>query len=149
MNTHDVPRELRQIKNTDNQKRRHHDPARRNEEHEQRHTRHAQPGVLKHESIQCATAREHPGVVEHESIQRTSAREQTDNYLLLSKRDIDVANHGSDKHYSSISNDGMIINEDCNNGSANVSASTVNRVQDDNIVNATQGGSEAEELQCR
>ena len=40
-------------------------------------------------------------------------------------------------------------NEDCNNGSANVSLSTVNRVQDDNIVNATQGGSEAEELKCR
>ena len=29
-----------------------------------------------------------------------------------------------------------------------MSPSTVNCVQDDNIVNATQGGSEAEELQC-
>ena len=43
----------------------------------------------------------------------------------------------------------MIINEDCNNGSGNVSPSRVNRVQDDTIVNATQGGNEAEELQCR
>ena len=30
-----------------------------------------------------------------------------------------------------------------------MSPSTVNRVQDDNIVNATQRGSEAEDLQCR
>ena len=56
MNPHEDPRELCWIKNADNQKRRHHDPARRDEEHEQRHTRHAQPGVLEHESIQRALA---------------------------------------------------------------------------------------------
>ena len=43
----------------------------------------------------------------------------------------------------------MIINENCSNGSAYVPPSTVNWVQDDNIVNETQGGSEAETLQCR
>ena len=53
------------------------------------------------------------------------------------------------KFFTSVCNDAMIINEDCNNGSGNVSPSRVNRVQDDTIVNATQGGNEAEELQCR
>ncbi len=48
MNPHDDPRELSQIKNADNQKRRPHDPARRDEEHEQWHTWRAQPGVLEH-----------------------------------------------------------------------------------------------------
>ena len=43
--------------------------------------------------------------------------------------------------------DAIIVNDDSNNSSANVSPSTVNRVQYDNIVNATQGGSEAEDLQ--
>ena len=60
-----------------------------------------------------------------------------------------MANQGSKEHFSSVGNYAMIVNEDCNNGSANVSPSTVNRVQDDNIDNATQGGSEAEYLQCR
>ena len=46
-------------------------------------------------------------------------------------------------------NDAMIVNDDINNGSANVSPSTAKHVQDDNIVNAAQRGSEAEELQCR
>jgi hypothetical protein len=55
-----------------------------------------------------------------------------------------VANQGSEEHFSSVSDDAMIVNEDCNNGSANVSPSTVDRVQDDNIVNATHGGSEAD-----
>ena len=63
MNTHDDPRELRRKKNADNQKRRHHDPARSDEEHEQRHTWHTQMGVLEHESIQRATAREQQGVI--------------------------------------------------------------------------------------
>ena len=92
--------------------------------------------MVEHESIQCALAREQPGVLEHVSLQHAEAREQP-------------ANQGSEEHFSSISNDAMIINEDCNNDSANVSPSTVNRVQDDNIVNATQGGSEAVELQFR
>ena len=55
-----------------------------------------------------------------------------------------MANQGSEENFTSISNDAMIINKDCNNGSANVSPSIVNRVQDDKIANATQGGSEAE-----
>ena len=55
-----------------------------------------------------------------------------------------MANQGSEEHFTRGSDDAMIINENCSNGSAYVSPSTVNRVQDDNIVNATQGGSEAE-----
>ena len=69
--------------------------------------------------------------------------------MPLSNGDSDVENKGSAEHFTCIGNDAMIVNEDCNNGSANVSPSTVNHVQDDNIVNATQGGSEAEDLQCR
>ena len=60
-----------------------------------------------------------------------------------------MANQGSEELFTCGSNDALIINENCSNGSAYVSPSTVNRVQDDNIVNATQGGSEAETLQCR
>ena len=67
----------------------------------------------------------------------------------MRKRDSDEANQGSEEHFTRGSNDAMIVNENCSNGSAYVSPSTVNRVQDDNIVNATQGGSEAETLQCR
>ena len=92
---------------------------------------------------------EHPGLVEHESIQGTKAREQTDNYLPLNIGDSDVENQGSEDHFTSISNDAMIINKNCNNGSANGSPSTVNRVQYDNIVNSNQGGSEAGGLKCR
>ena len=60
-----------------------------------------------------------------------------------------MTNQGSEEHLSSIGDDTMIVNEDCNYGSANVSPSTVHRVQDEIIVNAAQGGSEAEDLQCR
>ena len=49
MNPHDDPRDLRRIKNDDNQKRRRLDQARRDEENEQRHTRCAQPGVIEYE----------------------------------------------------------------------------------------------------
>ena len=73
---------------------------------------------------------------------------QTDNYLPLGNGDSDVAYQGSREHDTSIRNNAMIINKDCNNGSAYVSLSTVNCVQDDNVVSATQGESEGEELQC-
>jgi hypothetical protein len=76
-------------------------------------------------------------------------KNQTDNYLPLSNGHSNVENQGSEENFTRGSNDAMIINENCSNGSAYVSPSTVNRVQDDNIVNATQGGSEAETLQCR
>ena len=76
MNPHDDSRELCWIKNADNQTRRHHNPARRDDEHEQRHIRHAQPSVLEHKSIQCTTAKEQPGVVEYKSILCAAAREQ-------------------------------------------------------------------------
>jgi hypothetical protein len=55
----------------------------------------------------------------------------------LSNRESDVANRGREEHFTSVSNDAMIINEDCNIDSANVSPSTVNHVQDDKIINAT------------
>ena len=91
MNPHDDPRDLRRIKNADNQKIRCLDQARRDEENEQRHTRHAQPGVIEYESVQRATLRldpvrreeendqrharrAEPGVIEYESIQRATAR---------------------------------------------------------------------------
>ena len=59
MNPHDDPRDLRQTKNVDNQKKRL-DQARRDEEKEQRHTRCAQPGVIEYKSIQRVTARLDP-----------------------------------------------------------------------------------------
>ena len=83
------------------------------------------------------------------TIQRATPREHTDNYLPLSNGDSDVANQGSEELVTYGSDDAMIINENCSNGSAYVSPSTVNRVQDDNTVNAPQGESEAETLQCR
>ena len=64
----------------------------------------------------------------------------------MSNGDSDVANQGSEEHFTCGSDDAMIINEHCSNDSAYVSPSTVNQVQDDNIVNATQEGSEAETL---
>ena len=61
--------------------------------------------------------------------------------VMLCDRDIEVilyvANQGSGGYNTSVGSDAMIINEDCNNDYANVSPSTVNRVQDGNVVNAT------------
>ncbi len=69
MNPHDDPRDLRQIKNADNQKRRRLDQARRDEENEQRHARREEPGVIEYESIQRATARLDPARREEENEQ--------------------------------------------------------------------------------
>ena len=72
MNPHADHRASRWIKNADNKRSRHQDPARRDEEDEQRHTRRAQPGVLEHESIQRATARLDPAQREEEQSANTS-----------------------------------------------------------------------------
>ena len=56
MNPHDDPRNLRQIKNADNQKQRRLDQLRRDEENEQQQARREEPGVIEYKSIQCATA---------------------------------------------------------------------------------------------
>ena len=69
MNDHDDPRELCQIKNADNQKRRRLDQARRDEENEQRHARREEPGVIECKSIQPATARLDPARREEENEQ--------------------------------------------------------------------------------
>ena len=70
--------------------------------------------------------------------------------MPLGNGDSGVANQGCGGHNTSVGiADVMIINKDCNNDNANVSPSTVNRVQDGNVVNATQKGTKAEELQCR
>ena len=64
--------------------------------------------------------------------------DKTKKYLPLGTGDSDVANQGSGGHNTSIgSANAMIINEDCNNDNANVSPSTLNRVQGGNVVNAT------------
>ena len=54
--------------------------------------------MVEHDSIQRAMAREQPGVLEHKSIQHATAREQP-------------ANQGSEEHFTSISHDAIIINE--------------------------------------
>ena len=71
------------------------DPSRRDEDNEQQHTR-----------------QEEPGVIEYETNSRATQKNQTDNNSLLSNGDSDVANQGSEEHFTCGSDDAMIINED-------------------------------------
>ena len=85
------------------------DPERREEHNEQQHTR-----------------QEESGLIEYETISRTAQESQTDNYSLLSNGDSNVANQGSEEHFTRGRNDAMIVNENFSNGSSYVSPSTVN-----------------------
>jgi hypothetical protein len=66
MNPHADPRELRCAKMVDNQRIRHADCGRREEENNQCCTRCQTPGVVERKSAQRAPVRDLPGVVERE-----------------------------------------------------------------------------------
>jgi hypothetical protein len=69
MNPHADPREWHRTKNADNQRLRHFNCGRREEENNQQCARQKLPWFVEQESAQQAAAREIPGVVGHESAQ--------------------------------------------------------------------------------